>query len=354
MAELQHFEQVHYGWSFLDPPIAYDKDIRIARLNMEYIKGTCVNCNKEIQIPDDLNEIICMYCGHKMVIEEALTKAGADSRAIDEGLPVDFNMDEFAKVIDSDTPFNKIFNRDEYANYFQELYSQYEADFIAFSHQYIYCPEPKEDYIQRTAETIVRHETAKLDDLEKRKRKGQLYNDSAYVAIFIIPLIDYYKSEATDKLADAVVAAWRENFKDNQINRGNFDSINGGFKKRKFCYITTAVCNSLGKPDDCYELSVLRKFRDEWLALQVGGQELIDEYYDTAPVILRQIELSPKSEEVFDKLYKDYIAPCIAYIENDNYEQCKQLYLHMMKSLQRQWGGQEAFIPDLKIPAATR
>lgn len=297
-----------------------------------------MKCNKDIQIPDDLDEIICIYCGHKMTVDEAIIKTKNNSQTKDEHILASFDAKVFAKIIDNEIPFNKIFNRSEYANHFQDLYSKYEQDFIAFSHQYIYSPEPKEDYVNKTAETIVQYEMEKLNKTEKKKQKGQLYSDSAYVAIFIIPLIDYYKSEATDKLAGAVVAAWRENFKDNQINRGSFESINGGFKKRKFCYITTAVCDSLGKSDDCYELSVLRKFRDEWLALQVGGHELIDEYYDTAPLILNQIQWSPKPEKVYAGLYRDYLAPCIYHIENDNYELCKQLYIHMIRSLQQQWG----------------
>lgn len=302
---------------------------------MEYIKGTCIQCGKEIQIPDDLNEIICIYCGHKMHKEDALIKAG--SREKDGHILVSFQAEEFARIIDNDVPFNKIFNRSEYANHFHDLYSKHEQDLIAFSHQYIYCPEPKEDYVKKTAETIVKYETEKLDRLEKKKRKGQLYSDSAFVAIFAVPLIDYYKSEATDKLAEALVEAWRENFKDNQINKGSFDSINGGFKKRKLCYITTAVCDSLNKPDDCYELSALRTFRDEWLAIQVGGQELIDIYYDTAPLILNQIRSSPEPGRVYAGLYNEFIAPCIDHIEKDNYEQCKQLYINMIRSLQKQW-----------------
>jgi len=304
---------------------------------MEYVKGTCVKCNKDIQIPEDLEEIICIYCGHKMFVNEATIQLKEDQPAADGHFLSEFDGELFARIIDNDAPLSKIFPRGEYANYFQDLYSQHERELIAFSRQYIYCPEPKDEYVRKTAATIIQYEMAKLDMVEKKKRKGQLYNDSAYVAIFVIPLIDYYKAEATDKLAEAVVKAWREAFKENQINRGSFDSINGGFKRRKFCYITTAVCDSLGKADDCYELSVLRKYRDEWLTLQDGGQELIDEYYDTAPHILNQIQNSPEPKTVYSQLYNAYIKPCITHIEKDNYEQCKQLYVQMVRSLIMQW-----------------
>ena len=48
--------------------------------------------------------------------------------------------------------------------------------------------------------------------------------------------------------------------------------------KHKGCFLTTAVCEYLGKADDCEELTTLRAYRDEWLAKQSGGVELIEEY----------------------------------------------------------------------------
>ena len=36
-------------------------------------------------------------------------------------------------------------------------------------------------------------------------------------------------------------------------------------RKGSICFITTAVCAYLGKPDDCDELNKLRNFRDTWL-----------------------------------------------------------------------------------------
>lgn len=41
------------------------------------------------------------------------------------------------------------------------------------------------------------------------------------------------------------------------------------------CYITTAVCGSFGKSDDCYELTMFRDFRDSWLRRQEDGKEII-------------------------------------------------------------------------------
>ena len=43
-------------------------------------------------------------------------------------------------------------------------------------------------------------------------------------------------------------------------------------KPKKGCFITSAVCESFGKPDDCYELTMFRSFRDNYLAKEQDGE----------------------------------------------------------------------------------
>lgn len=38
-----------------------------------------------------------------------------------------------------------------------------------------------------------------------------------------------------------------------------------------------------GRPNDCYELQILRRFRDEHLLATDEGIRLVEEYYDIAP-----------------------------------------------------------------------
>lgn len=104
-------------------------------------------------------------------------------------------------------------------------------------------------------------------------------------------------------------------------------------KKSSFCFITTAVCAYLGKPDDCYELTILRKFRDGWLAQQNNGLDLIQEYYSIAPQIVDAIDASERKDQTYTHLWKDYIKPCITLIELSAYETCKDLYMTMVREL---------------------
>lgn len=106
------------------------------------------------------------------------------------------------------------------------------------------------------------------------------------------------------------------------------------------CYITTATCEEYGKPDDCYELTAFRNFRDNWLANQPDGKKLIDKYYQTAPAIVELINKQPNRSEIYHHIKDTYLDKCLEHIENGENQKCKELYVNMMKYLyeeQQQW-----------------
>ncbi len=104
-------------------------------------------------------------------------------------------------------------------------------------------------------------------------------------------------------------------------------------KKSSLCFITTAVCNYFNKPDDCYELTTLRKFRDTWLAVQPDGKELVEEYYSIAPGIVKAIDESPKKDQIYMYIWNHYIEPCIRLTELSANDTCKKLYIEMVNEL---------------------
>ncbi len=115
---------------------------------------------------------------------------------------------------------------------------------------------------------------------------------------------------------------------------GVFKPFTGG------CYITTAVCQEFGKPDDCYELTTLRNFRDNWLKLQDDGEELIKQYYDTAPILVEKIDKQSNKIEIYKYLNETYLSKCLQHIENEENELCKEVYIEMMNYLykeDKQW-----------------
>lgn len=109
--------------------------------------------------------------------------------------------------------------------------------------------------------------------------------------------------------------------------------------KRLFsgCFITTAACEHFGKPDDCYELTTLRQFRDGWLALQPGGEETIREYYRIAPVIVKALNASSQRDTVYSDIWNHCILPCVQMIEQGAYGPCRALYEKMVLGLKQKY-----------------
>lgn len=97
------------------------------------------------------------------------------------------------------------------------------------------------------------------------------------------------------------------------------------------CFLTTAVCEYFGKEDDCYELTTLRSFRDNWLSKQENGDLQISLYYNCAPRLVEKMKASPDYAETCEELMGTYIRPCIELIENHQDEACRQLYIKGLK-----------------------
>ena len=103
------------------------------------------------------------------------------------------------------------------------------------------------------------------------------------------------------------------------------------------CFITTAVCGSFGKADDCYELTTFRKFRDGWLMNQSDGKSLIAEYYSIAPRIVDKINRLTESAQIYQSLWQKYLEPCLKFIQNGDNRSCKNKYVEMIHDLKRQY-----------------
>jgi hypothetical protein len=109
-------------------------------------------------------------------------------------------------------------------------------------------------------------------------------------------------------------------------------------KQPSGCFITSAVCGSQGKPDNCYELTAFRAFRDDWLAAQDGGKDAIINYYSCAPAIVSAIDSLPNASAIWQSIYDGYIMPCITKMEASDYDGCYILYQNMVDRLSLQYG----------------
>jgi hypothetical protein len=140
-----------------------------------------------------------------------------------------------------------------------------------------------------------------------------------YLAEHVVNLLD------NEKL-DAVAGG--------QMSSPKRDEVKTMDQNRRICFLTTAVCEYHGKPDDCEELTTLRAYRDNWLSKQPGGNALIEEYYAIAPSIVRAMKDSPNYGEICEELLTNYIRPCLDLISMGKNEECKELYIQMVRYAQ--------------------
>jgi len=97
-------------------------------------------------------------------------------------------------------------------------------------------------------------------------------------------------------------------------------------KENSDCYLTSACTEAMGLTDDCRELSLLRSFRDNWLAHQPGGKAEITRYYEVAPGIVSAIRAQGNAKVVFQELYNGLVMPCYRAISKGNFEEAHILY----------------------------
>lgn len=123
---------------------------------------------------------------------------------------------------------------------------------------------------------------------------------------------------------------WRAKRSDTGKSRPAKDSSGSG---KKGCFLTTAACELRGLPDDCYELSTLRRFRDNVLLTSPKGRDLIEEYYKEAPRLVSLVE----EEEERDTVWID-IQLTVHHIERGNYVAAIAAYRSMFDRLRRKVG----------------
>jgi hypothetical protein len=108
-------------------------------------------------------------------------------------------------------------------------------------------------------------------------------------------------------------------------NQASGSSSGGGV-----CYITTAITESLGEPDDGPTLTKLRAFRDSYMSKTRARTNMLRKYYAEAPTIVGKIDKSPESGRFYKLLYDKYLKEIVEHIDNDEPEEALKKYTHMV------------------------
>ncbi|MCD7737059.1 MAG: hypothetical protein LUI07_08900 [Lachnospiraceae bacterium] len=240
------------------------------------------------------------------------------------------------RLIDGHATVMEDFQRKKYTDSFHRMYQEHFATFDAIENGYNTVID-KEQFLTNMADALATHASELVNACGRKNKKEQLQMDlNLTMAVFVLPMILEFHGNSSQPLADKLIESWKREFPKSNLSAAEYTTIEAGFHK-KWCYITTAVCRTFGKPDDCYELSLLRDYRDTYLADSPDGQELIQEYYDVAPSIVKHIDQKPDSAEIYRSIWDEWISPCIRMIESDQMEDCRAHYIDMVHTLQKQY-----------------
>ncbi len=112
----------------------------------------------------------------------------------------------------------------------------------------------------------------------------------------------------------------------------------GDIQRSGGCYLTSACMKHFKEKfdDKCYELEVLRWFRDNFVS-----KEDIKHYYEIAPQIVLAISQCGHDDIVYDYIYDNVVDACVNAIENGDYEFAYNRYKSSILSLE------ESFVKPL-------
>lgn len=230
------------------------------------------------------------------------------------------------------------FKKNSYEEVFQAYLEECKPILTALNQACITCPEKKEQVMKDCADILI---TAIAEDVEqntkltsKKEKTLEVDNYKKTLAIYTVPVIHELGLQEEDFIIQSIRERWMEEYPDMLFRVGTFEAINSGFRRKGFCYITTAVCETLGKPDDCYELMMFRQFRDDYLQKQHNGEQLIREYYSCAPDIVKSIDKQEQRERIYENIWNDYLKVCLKNIEEGQNQSCQENYKKMVKNLQ--------------------
>ena len=297
-------------------------------MEQEFFKATCPNCGAELQIPAQLAQFSCLYCGARLNRAELENRVpiDADAAAADYAAA----LPALAGCITRYPGYQRKIVRDE----FEAAFAAYQKGCEPVLRQLdvgVQAAAEKTALLQQAADRM-------LDDLSatwtKRVRQEE---DKVILAVFFVPLARKLGLDCGEEFCQLLQKTWLSRWPKTPFYLGTYEDIAKGFQRRKLCFITTAVCEAEGKPDDCEELTAFRAFRDDWLLHFPEGKKLVEEYYNIAPGIVICIDLCSDREQRYAALRRDDLGPCYDRLLAGDKEGCKEQYIRMVQRLKQEF-----------------
>lgn len=286
----------------------------------------CPGCGRMVDIPEGMDACFCTFCGAR-VAQPAPAEAAPANNSGEEPAAI---ARELAELMARNRRLTQEFGKATYSDQFQAYRTQLEPLIVRLEGA---LPQSYRDAALKEAAD------AWLDALaqgwSKSGRKNPpYYEDQHLMAVFTIPALRDLSQPCGEELARALQKQWVARWPKSPIGLGSYQDIAAGFRTR-LCYITGAVCRTQGKADDCYELTAFRRFRDQVMLASDEGRALVEEYYHLAPAIVTTVRLCWDEKAVYDRVYRDYLLPCLGLLEAGDEKGCRDKYVEMVRYMER-------------------
>ncbi|WP_244324682.1 CFI-box-CTERM domain-containing protein [Sporofaciens musculi] len=231
----------------------------------------------------------------------------------------------------------KYFKKKSYEQYFKDTYEKYRDLFMSLPALCEGEEETASAAIEELASVIPMYARRKFLDVPKQKKEPVGIDYNMAMAVYVVPMLVYQHEPVNEQIAQQMVEIWNESQVTGlRLQKSDYEKIAGGFRKG-LCYITTAVCECQGKSDDCRELTILRRYRDDYLMQSKEGRAMVEEYYEIAPALVLSIGMHKEPWKIYQEIYEDYLCPCVEYAKNEENVKCRELYGDMVGSLRQRF-----------------
>jgi hypothetical protein len=103
------------------------------------------------------------------------------------------------------------------------------------------------------------------------------------------------------------------------------------------CYLTTACVQALQDEfdDDCWELTELRRFRDEYV--EPNHADDVRRYYEVAPRVVQAIDASPDATVAYSQIYRDMVTETVTRFKQGDNEGAYLVYKQYVRALEERY-----------------
>ncbi len=309
--------------------------------NNEMRTGICPHCKEALEVPAHLEQFSCLYCGSRLAPSDFEAPISAKAPTKDQG--AEAAAVYRSRILEVMTEYKNI-EQSLSKNGYAPAIEQYEAGTRPiFEAMDLACQAGVFTPEEAAAEFLDQLEASWTSKHKKWVPGKSLNNEQETqkfrIAIFLVPMIRKMGLSASESYCASLQQQWINRYPKSPFSLGTYEEIMIGFQKKfmGLCFITTAVCQKDGKPDNCPELTSFRNFRDGYLRSCEDGPALIDAYYEMAPSIVLALELSPDRDAKYDAIWQKYLSACYEDIQAGRLKQCKERYTAMVKNLEKEY-----------------